>query len=87
MIELSGTARIGTARRLVASALQQPNLYPQIRSDLMALRNRLAGDEVRLPIENEQGELLEAYIAVARRQALAPADEAALLDLARALAS
>ncbi|MDY8108346.1 hypothetical protein U0C82_04165 [Fulvimarina sp. 2208YS6-2-32] len=87
MKTIVGKPAIETARRLVASALDQPNIYPQIRSDLMAIANRLGGAGDRVALKDEQSEIVEAYIGLARkRRRLGPADEAALVELARHLA-
>lgn len=86
MKTIRGKASIETARRLVASAIRQPNIYPQIRSDLMAIRNQLerAGD--RAELDDEQSEIVEAYIGLARKRRLSEGDEAALIELSRQLA-
>ncbi|MER0238774.1 hypothetical protein [Fulvimarina sp. MAC8] len=86
MKKIVGELAIRAARKLVESALGQPNIFPQIRSDLMAICNRLDRAEESAELQNEQCEILEAYIGIARRQRLSPKDEAMLTELARQLA-
>ncbi|EAU43300.1 hypothetical protein FP2506_10661 [Fulvimarina pelagi HTCC2506] len=87
MRRIAGERTLEAARTLVASALAQPNIYPQIRSDLMAIRNRLAHADQIAELDEAQSELLDAYIGLARRGTqLAPSDDAALVELARQLA-